>query len=98
MKILLSVKMYLASIDLNENKRLFHPKQLLHVVQGFSAIVLQCLYLVYDANTALDYMDSILMTAVGILVYVSYWSSIFKTTNIYDFIDQLEVIVNGSKI
>lgn len=97
LKIFESVKKMLASIDLNANQRPFHRKQLLHIVQGFCAIILQCLYLVYEANTIREYMNSIFMTTVGILVYMGFWSAIFKTTIIYEFIDQYETIVNGSE-
>lgn len=97
LKIFESVKDHLASIDLDEYKPRFHRKQVVHVVQGFLALTLQYLYLVFDANTAREYMNSIFMTVVGTAVYASYWSAIFQTTTIHDFIDHYETIVNGSK-
>lgn len=97
MKIFESAKKNLASIDLDANQRPLHRMQLLHVVQGFLAISLQCLYLVFEANTAKEYMNSISMTTIGILVYIAYWSAIFQTSTIFEFIDHYETIVNGSE-
>lgn len=97
MKIFVAAKIYLASIDLDENKRVFHLNQVLHVVQGFSAIVLQCLYLVLEANTVLEYMNSTLMSGIGIIVYIGYWTTIFKTMDIYNFINRLEIVINESE-
>ena len=97
MKILESVKKNLKSIELYADKPRFHRMQLLLILECFLAIVLKCLHLVYDANTEKEYMYSILMTTFGILVFIAYLSTIFQTTAIYDFIDQLETIVNESK-
>lgn len=97
MKIFESAKQMLVLIDLDANQRPFHRNQLLHIVQGFLAIILQCLYLVYEANTVREYMNSIFMTSTGILVYIAYWNAIFKATLIYEFIDYYETIVNGSE-
>lgn len=59
-------KKSLALIDLDANKHQFHRMQIIHVIQGCLALVLLSLYLVYDANTTLEYMSSIYMTTVGI--------------------------------
>lgn len=97
MRIFNTVKKSLLSIDLDVNKPKFHRMQLLHVVQGFVAILLQCMYFVNDANTTNEYMNSILITSIGLLIYVAYWSSIFETKTVYDFIEYYETIINGSK-
>lgn len=98
MKIFESAKMSLASMELDANKRPFHRKQLLKVMHSFLAIVLECLYIVYDANTAREYINSIFMTTIGIIVFIAYLSTIFKTTTIYNFIDHYETIVNESEL
>lgn len=98
MRIFVSAKENLASMDLNANKRLLHRNQLLHILQGFTATVLQILYLVYEASTPREYMNSILMSMIGILAHIAYWVVIFKTAAIYDFIDHYETIINRSKL
>lgn len=90
-------KKNLALIDLDQNKRPLHRKQLLHVIEGFLALVLQCLYFVIDAKKDREYMSSMLMTSIGILVYLTYWNAIFGTTTIYELIDSFEISINGSK-
>lgn len=97
MRIFVTAKIHMASIDLLASKGPFHRNQLLHVVQSFLAIVLQCLYLMYDANTTREYMNSICLTGLGVGVYIAYWSAIFQTTTIYDFADYYETVVNGRK-
>lgn len=98
MKLFESARKSFVSVDLDPNKRPFHRGQLLHIVQGFSATILQLLYLVYDASTAKEYMNSLLMTMVGVLVHFAFWSTIFKTTIIYDFIEKFEAIINESEL
>lgn len=98
MKIFVSVKRNLASMDLNANKPLLHRNQRLHILQGFTAVVLQILYLVYEASTAGEYMNSILMSMIGVLAHAAYWNVIFKTTAIYDFIENYERTINRSKL
>lgn len=97
-KIFVTAKKNLVSIDLDANKRSFHRMQSLHVVKGFLAIALQCLYLVYDTNTVREYMSSIFMTTFGILVHIAYWNAIFKTTTIYELIGDVEKGVNESEL
>lgn len=96
MRIFLMVKNNLASIDLNENESPFHRIQLLHIAQASLAIILQLLYLVYDAITVREYMCSIFLTTFPILVFISYWNAMFNTTAIYDIIADLEKSVNES--
>lgn len=74
MHIFVSVKRNLVSMDLDANKHLLHRNQLMHILQGFSATVLQILYLVYDARTAREYMNSILMSMIGVLAHIGYWN------------------------
>lgn len=93
-----SAKKHLASMAFDANERPLHRKQLSKVVKSFLAIALECLYLVYDANTAREYINSIIMTTVGVLVCIAYLSVIFKTATIFEFIDHLETIVIGSKL
>lgn len=58
-------KINLASIGFTKRDVRFHVEQLLRAFEGFLACALQCLYLLYDATTTKDYMDSIFTTAAG---------------------------------
>lgn len=98
MKIFETAKKSLASIELDTNKRPFHRMQLFHIGQSFLAIVSQCLYFTYDANTTMEYIHSISTISLATLVYISYWNAIFNTSTIYELIDHVETIVNESKL
>lgn len=91
-------KKHFASIDLVSNKRPFHRKQLLRIMISFLCIMLQILYLINDANTASEYVRSISIISIGILVFIAYWSAIFEVKTVYDFIDHYETIINGSEL
>lgn len=97
MEIFKSVRKDLVFAGFDTNKRPFHRKQLLNVVKGFLAIILDFLYLVYDANTVREYINCILMAIIGVAVFTSYLSAIFETTTIYDFINGYETLINRSK-
>lgn len=94
MEIFETVKNNLASIGFVANQHPLHAKQLVNVARGFLALILQCLYLAFEANTDKEYMDSIFMTAVGIMIYSAHMSSIFKTASLFIFLDDLEHVVN----
>lgn len=65
MKLFVTVKEMLTSIDIIREKGRFHAKRNLRTLEGFLAIIMQCLYLLFDAETDREYMDSIFMTTVG---------------------------------
>lgn len=98
LKIFETAKRNYALIDLDASKRPFHQMQLLHIIEGFTVIALQCLYLVIDAKTDREYVISTLMLVSGFFVHLGYWSAIFETTTICELIDYFESIVNDSKL
>lgn len=67
MEIFKTVKEHLVAIGFTKPDVEFHTEQVLRTSQGFLAIVLQCLHLLFDANTTKDYLDSLFTTSVGIL-------------------------------
>lgn len=67
MEIFKTIKEHLWAIGFTKPHVGFHTEQVLRTSQGFLAIVLQCLYLLFDANTTKDYLDSLFTTSVGIL-------------------------------
>lgn len=98
MEIFKSVKGDLVSVGFDASKRPFHREQLSKILKSCLAIILQLLYLVCDANTTREYINSILMTIVGIAVFIAYLSGIFQTTTVSDFINGYETLINGSKL
>lgn len=98
MKVFQTTKVSLASIDLDPNKHLLHESQLLHVLEGFLAILLQFAYLFCVASTTSEYMNSIYMTTFGSLIYICYWSAILQTETIFALMDDLENAVNEREL
>lgn len=98
MEIFLMAKKNLVSIGLDENLSPFNRTQLLRMMQNTLAIIFQLLYIVYDASTVREYMDSMLMSIFGLFVYISYWSMILNMTTIYDVIAYLERCINHSEL
>lgn len=91
-------KRNLASIGFTKRDAQFHPEQSLRALEGFLACTLQCLYLLFDANSTKDYMDSIFTTAAGIIIYVGYLNTVLITDKIFILIDDIEEAVNARKL
>lgn len=96
--IFVTVKKNLESLALDANKLPFHRRQLLFIVLCLLAIVLQCLYLVNDEITTREYMSCISITTIAVLVYIAFWSAIFETATIYEFMDCYETIINEREL
>lgn len=67
MKTFRSVKKYLAVASFIEGKDRFNSQQSINALKGFVAIIMQCLYLVFDAVTVKQYLDSIFMSTGGLI-------------------------------
>lgn len=55
-------KKLFAAIGFIQGKRRFHTEQWLRTTEGFLAIIMQVLYLLIEADTVKEYMESIFMT------------------------------------
>lgn len=97
LKVFETVKTNLESVGFIREKGRFHTEQWLHTAQGFLANILLCLYLLFDADTVKEYMDSIFMSACGILVYVAYLNMVLNTEIFFNNIDEIENLANESK-
>lgn len=94
MKVFQTVRKNFAAIHFRKDQRWFHLRTLFELFKPIMAIVLQCIYLFYDANTPEELMNSIFMTIVGILVFISLMSTVQKKAEIFFFMDWVQVIVN----
>lgn len=98
MKIFQTVQKHLASIGYRANQNPFNLQQLTIIFMGILAIFSQCVYLFFIANTTKEFLDSILMTTIGILVFISNLSTVHKTATIFIFIDSVEKGIHGSML
>lgn len=98
MQIFKTIREHLVAIGFTKSDVGFHTEQVLRTSQGFMAIVLQCIHLLFDVNSTKDYLDSLFTTSVGILVYISYLSTVLKTKKIFMFIHRVEKLIGGSEL
>lgn len=54
-------------------------------------------YLLYVAKTIKEYMDSIFLTTAAITIFVSFTSTVFKTPELYAFLNNAEEAGNKSE-
>lgn len=92
-----TVRKNFLSIALEENEPKFHIKQMFHTMQGLIAIIPQFLYILLEAESIKQYMYSILLTVVGILIYISYLESVLNTRKMFAFMNDIQNMVNESE-
>lgn len=98
MKIFQTVQKHLASIGYRRNERSFNNDISVQLLKSILYIMCQWVYLLHIANTPKEYMDSIFMSAVGILVNISFLSTVLKMKTIFIFIDAAENAINTSEM
>lgn len=97
MKIAQTTKRYLASMGYRVDLRPFHKHQLWLLFERPFTLFLQLVYVLHVAKTSREYMESIFMLMVGILMYVSLVSTIIKMPTIFILIDDMERVINQSE-
>lgn len=82
----------------------FDPKlkPMNHRVLGVLAIVFPGLtsiwiYLIFEANGAEEYMESIFMVTVCTGIFISFASTILNKTSLFSFIGRVDKVLNESK-
>lgn len=66
-------------------------------LKSFLSLTSLIVYLLHDANTVKEYMDSLFLTTAAILIFVSFTSTVFKTPEIYIFFNGAEKAANKSE-
>lgn len=98
MKAFQQVRMNLASLGFRPNQSPFNKTQLWTYVKVFLSLLLLCLYLVREANTPKEYMDSIFMTAATFFILIGRVSTLLQNATIFDLIDSIEKVITGSEL
>ena len=75
----------------------FNTIQIWTIFRSILFVIMQIMYLIHVANAPAEYLDSIFMTAAGILIFISHLSVCLKTAVIFDLIDGLEEPINASE-
>ena len=96
MKPFQTVKSKLSALGYCANKRPFNRIQLIFLLKSVLANISFGVYLFYVADAPKEFLDSIFMFTVGILILISDISTISKTTIIFEFIAYGEKVANKS--
>lgn len=97
MKIFQTTQMYLRYGGFQRDQSAFNERQWWTILKYSFFMILQYVYLFAVASTPRQYMNSIFMSTAGILIVISYLSIVFKTATIFDYIDDVEHVINGSE-
>lgn len=97
MKIFQTVQKCLALEGYSANRGAFNRLQMWVGLKCILALIPPCSYLFLRLpKTPKEYMNSIFMSMAGILVFISFMSTVLKTAKIFEFINKLEEAVNTS--
>lgn len=66
--------------------------------QSSLSIVSLTLYLVHDANSVKEYMDSMFLTTAAVTIFASFSSTVFKTPELYTLLNNAETVGNDSEL
>lgn len=94
MKIFKAIERNMESGGFIRNQRAFNPTQLDHIAKAILCDISLIIYLVHESDTPRQYMESVLMTTVGIGVTTSYMSVVFNYDAVFELIDGIELDVN----
>lgn len=98
MKILQRVQMSLASLGYRPSRSPFNETHLWTFFKASLALSSICAYTVCEAHTSKEYMDSVFMITVVVVINITRAGTICKSEVVFVFIDKLEKIMNGSKL
>lgn len=98
MKILQTTQMHLALYGYEANSSPFSKRRKLIYIEIFVSQTAYMAHLLLVANTPKEYMNSIFMVGIAFLCTVSRINTMFKTKTIFIFIDEVEEILNSSKL
>lgn len=97
MKIFRTIEMNMVFGGFIRNQSAYNRRQWCEIFKTVVAIILQLAYLFHVANTPKQFMDSIFMTTSVILIAISYNSIILKYTELFEFIDDLQQVIDKSE-
>lgn len=97
MRIAKSVLKNLASIGYRANERPFNREQLWILLDRFITIILQFMYLLVEAKTPRQYMESYFTFCVALLMYISLMSTMVEMPTMFVFIDEIEQVIHESE-
>lgn len=97
MKIFRTTQKYMKYGGLMKDRGAFNIIQIWTFSKSITFLIMQVIYLVREADTSREYMDSIFMTSAGILIFISYADIAMQNDVLFHVIDELEKVINESE-
>lgn len=98
MKIFQTVRESFVLIYFSEDRRWFDIQMLANIVECILVLALQCIYLFHVADTPDELMHSIFYFTVGILVFISFMSTVQQIMDIFILMNKVEKVINKSEL
>lgn len=98
MKLFQTVRKNLTIIGIAEDAQSFNKRLKLISVLGASALFSVYVHLFYVAKTPKEYMNSMFIAMVGSLHVISAISIALKKKTIYSFMNEVEIVIQSSKL
>lgn len=98
MKILQSVQKDLAAMGYRADQKPFNNGKLTEGLKYILFIASECVYLYRFAGTTKDLAFSVIMTTIGIAIFISFISTVLKMEVIFMFINGTENSINDSEL
>lgn len=97
MKIFQTIQIKFAFLGFESNLRPINNRQKWIFFEIFFCVTSLCVHLFHVASTPKEYLDSILITGMAILILISHISTILQMATIFTYIDEVEGVLNESK-
>lgn len=97
MKIFQEVQKSFNWMGFNPKLAPFNPRILSNFVMRFTSLIFLWIFLIYEAETAQEYMESMYVISTGSGIFLSFLSQIFITKRLFSFIKRVNEAVNESE-
>lgn len=97
MRIFKTIRKTLKMSGFRSNESVFNSHNVRGISISATAIVMELLYVRYDADTVEEYMLCFFMLTIGIGLFISFLSTICRKTEVYDLIDKIQAITAKSE-
>lgn len=97
MQVFLIIKTELSKLGFGQNQRPFNKPQLMYTLKAVTFIISLWVNLFAGPKTSKDYMNAILITTEGTLIFAAFFCSIPQKANIFRLIDMVEKMTEERK-
>lgn len=96
MKVYQTVRECFFLIEFHANEYWFDINMLVNIIKSILGLSLQCIYLFRVADVPEELMHSIFFSTAGILIFISFSSTVQQMMDIFRLMDTVEKAINKS--